>query len=216
MEGISEAVWQLYGARLAACHPAWKLVTCTSPDGCATWRKFIQAYAASQARVQCYAASEPCEKVKAASYTCAVVVVRRADEEPMAAVHLKVLSGPEGRYGSVDSCTIPSFEGRGLNKILRTLVYHALVTQFHCKLLYTVAVSQTTAHVVTKYFGWERLSDDSDLSASIAGIEGDLADYYALYDIRSPAYALLIERYAALCEVPVRRDKSRSLRRKRL
>lgn len=197
---VEDRIWKLYAARVSACYPQWELISCTDPRGLQIWKAFIQAFSRESPKHKCSAGSEPFQETTAHSYSCAITLLDAGTM--MAAVYLKVLERDGVRYGSVDSCTLPEYQNRGLNKVLRTLVYHALVTQFHCKYLYSYAVSPASMHVVTKHFGWQQLAEDSPLARRISEIDGDLVDVFGSYDRGSEAYRLLMARYENLCHLP--------------
>ena len=185
----SPVLWALYTAQLNQRSPHLKLLACKDPGACDMWEDFIKKASTSS----CFVSSAPCHSTQPLSSRCVLQLLH--DDQVVAIVHMKILAN---RFGSVDSCTLPDYQGRGYNKLLRLLAYHAMVTHLHCEVLFTYAASKATEHVVTKTFLWTRLDEESPLAEEIASVEGDLAEFVGDYrTVNTDASLRLQELYHA-------------------
>ena len=97
---------------------------------------------------------------------------------------------------TLDSCTLLEDEGRGLNQLLRTVVYHLLVTQLNCPLLYSYTSNRASSHILRKHFGWTEPPDERVPERIAFATDGDLAELVGDYSsVHTAAYEALVGMY---------------------
>jgi len=209
LEELIPILIQAENKKLEACDYPVFLEHTIDQRNCAKWIKFIhlfneqrQSTSKPTSKPSCPVSGEPCYASSHTKLSFVVSLSRKGSQQSMLSVIYVSISqlNPKELIATLDSCTLRQQEGKGLNKLLRTIICHLLVTQLHCVWLYNFTSNPASEHLVTKYFKWQK-SHDEDLHNRIAHVsQGDLVEFIGDYrSPSSPAYMALVALYRSLC-----------------
>lgn len=213
MDRLKKVILSLIEAedeKLQACNYPFVLLHTIDQSKCMKWAEFIQTFnrqresssVSSPPSPACPSAGEPCQVSSQTKLSFVVSLSSKDAKQSMLSVVYVTISKVSAKElaATLDSCTLRQLEGKGLNKLLRTIICHMLVTQLHCVWLYNFTSNPASAHLVTKYFKWTK-SHDEDLNNRIAYASGgNLVEFIG--DYRSPssaAYEALVALYRKVC-----------------
>lgn len=212
MDRLEEVIISLIKAentKLRACNYPLVLLHTLNKSKCKKWAKFIRTFnkqreSSSPPSSACPVAGSPCQESSKTKLSFVVSLASKNTKRMLSVVYVTItnLSSPQELAATLDSCTLRKLEGKGLNKLLRTIICHMLVTQLNCVWLYNFTSNPASAHLVKERFKWTESHDD-DLNNRIAeASRGDLVEFIGDYrSSSSPAFEALITLYRQICTI---------------